>query len=177
MQVPCKKCLHGCRLHFPDWLLPLRFLFSTHFYLLVLVAQRLERLMASVLHDRYSHARNFMGLLSNTAILLSTGNKYLFLFQCHLFHGIHPPQSQQLRKGPSSIQRAAIQHSQVGVDFSIIPWPTSQTDAKFPRDESFFVFHGSRAVANCSILRRIGRMILPQTAREILFLELFLLSF
>ena len=39
-------------------------------------------------------------------------------------------------KVPSSIQRAAIQHSQVGVDFSIIPWPTSQTDAKIRRDES-----------------------------------------
>ena len=27
MQVPFKKCLHGCRLNFPDWLLPLMWLF------------------------------------------------------------------------------------------------------------------------------------------------------
>ena len=26
MQVPFKKFLHGCRLDFPDWLLPLRLL-------------------------------------------------------------------------------------------------------------------------------------------------------
>ena len=78
------------------------FFFSTHFYLLSvgrLVAQRVEPLLVSALHDRCPHARNCIGLLSNTALLISTGNKYLCLLQCHSFHGIHPPQLQQLRKG------------------------------------------------------------------------------
>ena len=36
-------------------------------------------------HDRYSHAGNCSGLLSNTGFFLSTGNKYLFLIQRHSF--------------------------------------------------------------------------------------------
>ena len=71
----CKlKFLHGCGLDFPDWLLPLSSFFSAH---LVLVAQRVERLSVSVLHDHYSHAGNYIGLLSNTALLLSTDSKLL----------------------------------------------------------------------------------------------------
>ena len=35
-------------------------------------------------HDRYSHARNCIGLLSNTGLFLSTGDRHLFLFQRHL---------------------------------------------------------------------------------------------
>ena len=63
------------------------FLFlDTHLYLVFLkiVAQRVVRLSVSVSHDRYSHAGNYIGLPSNTALFLSTGNKYLFLFQYHL---------------------------------------------------------------------------------------------
>ena len=86
MQVPFEKCLHGCRLNFPDWLLPLTFLFSTPFYLvcLELVAQSFARLWVSVLHDHNSHAGNCIGLPSNTALFLFTGKKYLFLFQRHI---------------------------------------------------------------------------------------------
>ena len=40
-------------------------------------------LLVSVLNDRYSHADNNIGLPLNTALLFSTGYKYLFLFQCH----------------------------------------------------------------------------------------------
>ena len=49
--------------------------FSTHFYLVFLkiAAQRVVRLPVSVLHDRYSHAGNYIGLPSNIALfLLST---------------------------------------------------------------------------------------------------------
>ena len=55
-------------------------MFLTHFYLVFLkiVAQRVGRLLVSALHDRCSHAGNYIGLLSNTALFLSTGNKYLF---------------------------------------------------------------------------------------------------
>ena len=60
-------------------------LFVTQFCLLVLVAaQRLARLLVSVLHDRYSHARNCIGLPLNTAFFLTTGDKYLSLFQRNL---------------------------------------------------------------------------------------------
>ena len=41
-------------------------------------------LSVSALHDRYSHARNYIGLPSNTALSLSTGNRYLFLLQRQL---------------------------------------------------------------------------------------------
>ena len=34
--------------------------------------------------DRYSHAGNYIGLLSNTGLFLSTGNRYLFLLQRRL---------------------------------------------------------------------------------------------
>ena len=43
-----------------------------------------RRHSVSVSHDRYSHAGNCIGLPSNTDLFLSTGNKYLFLFQHHL---------------------------------------------------------------------------------------------
>ena len=36
-------------------------------------------------HDRYSHVGHCTGLLSNTGLFLSTGNRYLFLLQRHLF--------------------------------------------------------------------------------------------
>ena len=42
------------------------------------MAQRVWRLSVSVfVHDGYSHAGNCIGLLSNTGLFLSTGNKYL----------------------------------------------------------------------------------------------------
>ena len=90
------------------------------------------------LHDLCSRAGNFIGLLSNTAILLFTGTNTFFLFQCHLFHGIHPPQLQQLRKGSvlySANRYSAIsnlfERRGVDLDFSIIPSSTSQINAKF----------------------------------------------
>ena len=54
--------------------------FSRHFYLVFLnfVAQRVVWLSVSTVHDRYCHAGNYIGLPSNTALFLSTGNKYLF---------------------------------------------------------------------------------------------------
>ena len=58
--------------------------FSTHFFLLVLVAQRMERLLVSVFHDHDSRVGSCIGLLSNTVLLLSTDSKFLFLSQCHL---------------------------------------------------------------------------------------------
>ena len=71
--------LHGCRANFSDWLLPLAFLFSTHFFLVFLkiVAQRAVRLSVSVSRDIYSHARitvvEFLDILmvSNSAELSS----------------------------------------------------------------------------------------------------------
>ena len=58
------------------------FFSSTHFDLVSLMAQKVWRLSVSVfVHDRYSHAGNCIGLLSNTGVSLSTGSKYLFLLQ------------------------------------------------------------------------------------------------
>ena len=83
VQVPFKKCLHGCRLNFSDWLLPLAVLISAdfNFVFLKFVAQKVVRLSVSVSHDRYSHAGNYIDLPWNTAFFLSTGTKYLFLIQ------------------------------------------------------------------------------------------------
>ena len=53
-------------------------LFSTHFFLLVLVAQRMERLLVSVFHDHDSRVGNCTGLVLNTDLLLSTDSKFLF---------------------------------------------------------------------------------------------------
>ena len=63
------------------------FLSPTHFDLVSLMAQKVWRHSGSVfvVHARYSHARNCIGLLSNTGLFLSTGNKYLFLLQRHTF--------------------------------------------------------------------------------------------
>ena len=52
--------------------------YSMHFYLLVLVAQRVERFLVSVLHVHYRRAGNCIRLLSNTALLLSTDSKLFF---------------------------------------------------------------------------------------------------
>ena len=59
--------------------------FSTHFYLLVSVAQKMEQLWVPVLHDHDSRVGNCIGLLSNTDLLLSTDSKFLFLFQCPFY--------------------------------------------------------------------------------------------
>ena len=57
---------------------------STHFDLVTGMAQRVWRHCGLVfVHDRYSHAGNCIGLLSNTGLFLSTGKKYLFLLQRH----------------------------------------------------------------------------------------------
>ena len=61
----------------------LGFLFSTYFYLFVLVAQRVERFLVSVLHAYLHRAGNYTCLLSNTALLLSIDSKLLGLFQHH----------------------------------------------------------------------------------------------
>ena len=84
-QLPFKKYLHGSQLNFPDWLLPLAFLLLDALLPRVLGVGGSEAawLLVSVLNDRYSHADNYIGLPLNTALLLSTGYKYLFLFQCH----------------------------------------------------------------------------------------------
>ena len=47
------------------------------------IVARVVRLLVSALHDRYSGAGNCSGLLSNTALFLSTSNKYLLLFEHH----------------------------------------------------------------------------------------------
>ena len=58
------------------------FFSSTHFDLVTRMAQKVWRHRGLVfVHDRYSHAGNCIGLLSNTGLFLSTGNKYLFLLQ------------------------------------------------------------------------------------------------
>ena len=60
------------------------FFSSTHFDLVTLRAQNVWWLWVLVFaHDRYSHAENCIGLLSNTGLFLSTGNKYLFFLQRH----------------------------------------------------------------------------------------------
>ena len=52
---------------------------STHFDLVMRLAREVWRLCDLVFgHDRYSHAGNCVGLLSNTGLFLSTGDKYLF---------------------------------------------------------------------------------------------------
>ena len=67
VQVPFKKPLHGCRLVFAVGFLPLRFLFcSAHFYLFVLVAQRMERFLVLISHAHDCRAGKSIGLLSNT---------------------------------------------------------------------------------------------------------------
>ena len=85
MQVNFKKYLHGGRLNFSDWLLPLAFLFLDTLLPRVFgtVAQKVVRPLVSVLNGRHSHVGNCIGLPSNIALFLSTGNKYLFLFQHH----------------------------------------------------------------------------------------------
>ena len=49
MQVPFKKFVHGCRLVFPDGLLPLRLLILDALLPLGVVAQKMERFLVSVL--------------------------------------------------------------------------------------------------------------------------------
>ena len=56
---------------------------SVNFYL-VLVAQSVERFLVSVLHAHNRRAGNCIGLLSNTALLLSTDGKLLVLFEHYL---------------------------------------------------------------------------------------------
>ena len=57
---------------------------STHIALVTLMAQKVWRLWVLVfVYDRHSHARNCIGLLSNTGLFLSTGSKYRFLLQRH----------------------------------------------------------------------------------------------
>ena len=66
-----------CRSRTSEWLLPLTFRFLDSLLLCVLksVAQKVVRLSVLALHDRYSHAGNYIGLLSNTALFLSAGCK------------------------------------------------------------------------------------------------------
>ena len=60
------------------------FFSSTHFDFVTLMAQKVWRLGVLVFaHDRYSHARNCIGLLSNTNVFLSAGSRYFFLIQRH----------------------------------------------------------------------------------------------
>ena len=55
---------------------------STHFDLVRRMARKVWRQCVLVFaHDRYSHAGNCIGLLSNTGQFHSTGNKYPFLLQ------------------------------------------------------------------------------------------------
>ena len=59
---------------------------TTHFDLVSLTAQMVERLSVSVLvHDHHSHAGICTGFPSNIGLFLSTGNKYLLLLQRHSF--------------------------------------------------------------------------------------------
>ena len=59
---------------------------STHFDLVRSMARKVWRQCVLVFgHDRYSHAGNCIGFLSNTGLLLSTGNRNLFLLQRHVF--------------------------------------------------------------------------------------------
>ena len=84
VQVPFKKCVHGCRLNFSDWLLPLMFVFLDT--LLPRFFDGSEGVAAfgvgfarSLLSCRKLHWSPF-----EHCLLSSTGNKYLFLFQRHL---------------------------------------------------------------------------------------------
>ena len=62
------------------------FFSSTHFDLVRRMARKVWWHCVLVFgHDRYSHAGNCTGLLSITGLLLSTGNRYLFLLQGHSF--------------------------------------------------------------------------------------------
>ena len=62
------------------------FFSSTHFDLVTLMAQKVWRLWVLVFaHDLGSRAGNCIGLLSNSGLFLSTGNKYLFLLQRRSF--------------------------------------------------------------------------------------------
>ena len=56
----------------------------THFDLVTRMARKVWRHCGLVFgHDRYSHAGNCIGLLSNTGLFLSTGGRYLVLLQRH----------------------------------------------------------------------------------------------
>ena len=57
---------------------------STHFNLSVLVVQRVERFLVSVLHAYLHRARNYTCLLSDTVLLLSIDGILLVLFQYHV---------------------------------------------------------------------------------------------
>ena len=59
---------------------------STHFDLVMRLAQKVWRQCVLVFaHDLESRGGNCNGLFLNTGLLLSTGNKYLFLLRRHLF--------------------------------------------------------------------------------------------
>ena len=96
VQVPFKKFLHGGRLNFSDWFLPLAFRF-------------LDTLLPRVFEDCGSEGGSaFVTLMPKTALVsplstalfLSTSNKYLFLFQHHLIPcDSWPPVVVQLQYG------------------------------------------------------------------------------
>ena len=83
MQVPFKKFLRSGRLVFPDGLLPLRLLLDA-FLPLGVGGSEVEQFAVSVLHAHGRRAGNCIGLLSNTALPLSTYSKPLLIFQHHL---------------------------------------------------------------------------------------------
>ena len=74
VQVLFKKFLHGCRLVFSDGLQPLRLVFSTHFYLLLLVLRGWSGFWCRLFTIMTLGVGNCNGLLSTTALLLSTGS-------------------------------------------------------------------------------------------------------
>ena len=88
MQVPFKKNIHGGRLNFSDWLVPLAFLFlDTHFNLVFLkiVPQRVVRLSVSVfVHDCTSPlaVMTIVGLHDFVKVSISASLKSFLLTMC-----------------------------------------------------------------------------------------------
>ena len=84
VHVPLKKFLHGCRLVFPDGLLPPRLLFLDALLPLGVGGSEDGAVVGVDFARSHRCARSSVGLLSKNVLLLSTDSKVLFLFQYHL---------------------------------------------------------------------------------------------
>ena len=78
VQVPLKQYLHVCRRWTYGYFCLGYFSSSTHFDLAIRLAQKVWRQWVLVFaHERFRDG-NCIGLLANTGLFLSTGNRYLF---------------------------------------------------------------------------------------------------
>ena len=110
------------------------FFSSTHFDLVSLMARKVRRhcVLVFVQHFGYRDG-NCIGLLANTGLFLSTGNRYLFLLQSRLIP------SRCLTTAPVSIFRAWRQSFVIVISnlYSSSPWSsTFDYWASIPSDES-----------------------------------------